>query len=58
MVVGDTAAYNAVFDDFVSGLPGVSERRCRLALEEIRSVTALPFRQSSSRPRSSRPASR
>jgi len=44
VVVTDMDAYNRFLDDFIFNLPGVSQVRSNIVLKEIKSDTALPFR--------------
>lgn len=45
VVVENIDAYNLFLDDFMFRLPGVSLVRSNIVLKEIKSNTALPFRQ-------------
>lgn len=45
VVVENIDAYNAFLDDFIFKLPGVSQVRSNIVLKEIKTDTALPFRQ-------------
>ncbi len=44
VVVEDIDAYNAFLDDFIFGLPGVSQVHSNIVLKAIKTDTALPFR--------------
>jgi Lrp/AsnC family transcriptional regulator, leucine-responsive regulatory protein len=44
VVVEDMDAYNKFLDDFIFKLPGVSQVRSNIVLKEIKTETALPFR--------------
>jgi len=44
VVVEDMDAYNAFLDNFIFKIPGVSQVRSNIVLKEIKSDTALPFR--------------
>ena len=44
VVVEDIDAYNAFLDDFIFGLPGVSQVHSNIILKEIKTDTALPFK--------------
>jgi DNA-binding Lrp family transcriptional regulator len=44
VVVEDIDAYNVFLDDFIFKLPGVSQVRSNIVLKEIKTDTALPFR--------------
>jgi DNA-binding Lrp family transcriptional regulator len=44
VVVEDIDAYNAFLDDFIFGLPGVSQVHSNIILKAIKTDTALPFR--------------
>jgi DNA-binding Lrp family transcriptional regulator len=44
VVVEDMDAYNRFLDDFIFKLRGVSQVRSNIVLKEIKSDTALPFR--------------
>jgi len=44
VVVADMDAYNRFLDDFIFNLPGVLQVRSNIVLKEIKSDTALPFR--------------
>lgn len=44
VVVEDIDAYNAFLDDFIFKLPGVSQVRSNIVLKEIKTDTALPFK--------------
>lgn len=44
VVVQDIDAYNRFLDDFIFKLPGVSQVRSNIVLKEIKTDTALPFR--------------
>jgi Lrp/AsnC family transcriptional regulator, leucine-responsive regulatory protein len=44
VVVEDIDAYNRFLDDFIFRLPGVSQVRSNIVLKEIKTDTALPFR--------------
>lgn len=44
VVVEDIDAYNRFLDDFIFKLPGVSQVRSNIVLKEIKTDTALPFR--------------
>lgn len=44
VVVEDIDAYNKFLDDFIFRLPGVSQVRSDIVLKEIKTDTALPFR--------------
>ena len=44
VVVEDIDAYNEFLDNFIFGLPGVSQVRSNIVLKEIKVDTALPFR--------------
>jgi DNA-binding Lrp family transcriptional regulator len=44
VVVEDIDAYNRFLDDFIFRLPGVSQVRSNIVLKEIKTDTALPFK--------------
>ncbi len=44
VVVEDMDAYNKFLDDFIFRLPGVSQVRSNIVLKEIKTDTALPFK--------------
>lgn len=44
VVVEDIDAYNRFLDDFIFKLPGVSQVRSNIVLKEIKTDTALPFK--------------
>lgn len=44
VVVENIDAYNRFLDDFIFRLPGVSQVRSNIVLKEIKTDTALPFR--------------
>ncbi|MDH3266374.1 MAG: Lrp/AsnC family transcriptional regulator [Gammaproteobacteria bacterium] len=44
VVVEDIDAYNAFLDEFIFKLPGVSQVRSNIVLKEIKTDTALPFK--------------
>jgi len=43
VLTADTGGYNAFLDEFLFGLPGVSQVRTNLVLREIKQTTALPI---------------
>ena len=45
VVVEDIDAYNAFLDNFIFRLPGVSQVRSNIVLKEIKTDTALPFKE-------------
>jgi len=45
VVVEDMDAYNEFLDNFIFQLPGVSQVRSNIVLKEIKSDTALPFKE-------------
>jgi DNA-binding Lrp family transcriptional regulator len=44
VVVEDIDAYNRFLDEFIFNLPGVSQVRSNIVLKEIKTDTALPFK--------------
>ena len=44
VVVEDIDAYNRFLDDFIFRIPGVSQVRSNIVLKEIKTDTALPFK--------------